>query len=188
MMKRMLCAVLGLLLLPSLSPAFETGGVQFPLELEAGDRTLLLNGAGLRKKFVVKVYACALYLTAPNSSEKAILEADEPMAIRMQFIRGDIDPATLIETWNEGFSKTSGGITPSLQERIDAFNGCFTEKTREGDVWDLIYLQKEGVRVVLNQQLKTTIAGADFKKALFGIWLGDSPPSQDLKRGMLGNP
>lgn len=186
MMRKMLCAVLGLLLLPSLLPAFETGGVEFPLEFRAGEQVLILNGAGLRKKFGFKVYACALYLTAQNRSAEAVLEADAPMAIRMQFIRENIDPATLVETWNESFSKTSGGMTPALQKKIEAFNACFSDKTREGDVWDLVYLPHEGVTVRFNDHLKTTIAGIDFKKALFGIWLGDFPPSKELKQGMLG--
>ena len=33
---------------------------------------------------------------------------------------------------------------------------------------------------------KGTIEGLDFKKALFGIWLGNKPADDDLKAGMLG--
>jgi hypothetical protein len=31
-----------------------------------------------------------------------------------------------------------------------------------------------------------TIAGDDFSRALFSIWLGSHPPHADLKAGMLG--
>jgi hypothetical protein len=34
--------------------------------------------------------------------------------------------------------------------------------------------------------LQETIAGLDFKIALFGIWLGKDPVSTSLKEGMLG--
>ncbi len=33
---------------------------------------------------------------------------------------------------------------------------------------------------------KGTIEGHDFKKALFGIWLGDNPADSGLKTGLLG--
>ena len=37
-----------------------------------------------------------------------------------------------------------------------------------------------------NGNKKGSIAGLEFKKALFGIWLGDKPADDDLKTGMLG--
>lgn len=188
MLRKVLFVAIVLLLLPTLAPAFETGGVTFPLELKAGDQSLILNGAGLRKKFVIKVYACALYLTERNNSAESILDSDAPMAIRMQFIRGGIEPKTLVESWNESFSHTAAGQMDALSERIAAFNACFTEETAEGDKWDMVYLPGRGVEVELNGQTKATIPGLDFKKALFAIWLGDSPPSKDLKEGMLGEP
>ena len=30
------------------------------------------------------------------------------------------------------------------------------------------------------------IPGIDFKKGLFGIWLGEDPADSDLKKGLLG--
>ena len=41
------------------------------------------------------------------------------------------------------------------------------------------FANKNGVK-------KGTIEGLDFKKALFGIWLGNKPADDDLKDGMLG--
>jgi long-chain acyl-CoA synthetase len=40
--------------------------------------------------------------------------------------------------------------------------------------------------VALNGQEKGTISGDDFGKALLRVWLGDHPPSEDLKAGLLG--
>jgi hypothetical protein len=44
----------------------------------------------------------------------------------------------------------------------------------------------EGVVVYKNGSKKGSIDGYDFKRALFGIWLGDKPADDDLKAGMLG--
>src|SRR5574340_908368 len=66
--------------------AKEIGGVNLPDTLPAGKEQLILNGAGLRTKFFIKVYAGGLYLKKKETDARKIIAADEPMAIRMQFI------------------------------------------------------------------------------------------------------
>jgi hypothetical protein len=44
----------------------------------------------------------------------------------------------------------------------------------------------KGVESYKNGTLQGTIEGMDFKKALFGIWLGNKPADDDLKAAMLG--
>ncbi|MGB0368446.1 MAG: chalcone isomerase family protein, partial [Flavobacteriales bacterium] len=56
----------------------------------------------------------------------------------------------------------------------------------EGNVFDIIYVPGTGVESYKNGQLEGTIEGMDFKKALFGIWLGEKPADGDLKEAMLG--
>ncbi len=50
-------------------------------------KTLVLNGLGLRTKFVVKVYVAGLYLEQKSSDANAILKADAPKRLVMQFMR-----------------------------------------------------------------------------------------------------
>jgi hypothetical protein len=57
--------------------AGELSGVTLPDTLGAGGKTLKLNGLGLRKKFVVKVYVGGLYLESPSKDASAILAADQ---------------------------------------------------------------------------------------------------------------
>jgi len=40
--------------------------------------------------------------------------------------------------------------------------------------------------VVVKGQTKGTIAGADFGKGVFSIFLGPNPPNKGLKNGLLG--
>jgi len=42
--------------------------------------------------------------------------------------------------------------------------------------------------VDVNGAVKGTIAGDDFARALFAIWLGARPPNAELKTGLLGGP
>jgi hypothetical protein len=180
--------VLWTAVLTTLSPAYalEIGGVALPETLDAGGKSLVLNGAGLRKKFFFKIYAGALYLPEKESDPGKIVPADEPMAVRMHFIYDGVSAEKLIETWNEGFEKTTGGRPGPLSDRIVAFNGLFTEEAGEGDVYDIVYTPSEGVRVVMNGRAAGTIQGLDFKTALFAIWLGEDPADDGLKREMLG--
>ncbi len=164
----------------------EVGGVSLPDTLSAGETQLVLNGTGLRKKLFIKVYAAGLYLKEKQSDPAAVIQKDQPMAIRMHFIYDGVTSEQLVETWNEGFSAATGGQTAPLQDRISAFNALFKEKARKGDRYDLVYLPEAGVTLYINEKSTGTVPGLDFKKALFGIWLGEKPADSGLKAGMLG--
>jgi len=186
MIKRALWFLLALAVCVTPVLAVEIGGVSLPDELAAGGDQLLLNGAGLRKKFVIKVYAGGLYLPQKAGDPSKIIAADQPMAIRMHFIYKEVKGQKLIDTWNEGFAKAAGDRAAAIRPQIERFNSYFSGSAYKGDVYDLIYVPEDGVRVYIKGQLKGTVAGIDFKQALFAIWLGDRPADKGLKAGMLG--
>lgn len=177
---------IALIMFPSLSYAKKIGGVDIPDSLTAGNVPLVLNGAGLRKKFFMKIYAGALYLQEKSDDPRKIIEAEEPMAIRMHFIYDGVASQKLIDTWNEGFGSSTGGNPALIAPQIEKFNACFTEDAKAGDVYDIMYTPGQGVRVYIKNQLRGAIQGVKFKKALFAIWLGEKPADKDLKEGMLG--
>lgn len=184
----MRCLFVAVLVLATVGPAtaLEIGGAILPDTLTAGQQELVLNGAGLRKKFFVKVYAGGLYLTEKSGDADAIIAADAPMAIRMHFIYDGVSPEKLIDAWNEGFTAATGGDTAPIQAGIDKFNGFFTEEAKAGDTYDIIYSPEQGVRLYQGDRLKGVIPGLEFKQALFGIWLGEEPADDGLKDGMVG--
>jgi hypothetical protein len=62
MMKKLLAAAFALAVAtPAL--ARNVAGVEFPDSIDVGGQKLVLNGAGLRKKFIIKVYAGGLYVS-----------------------------------------------------------------------------------------------------------------------------
>lgn len=181
-------ALSALLLLASAGSALamEIGGVVLPDTMTAAGEELTLNGAGLRKKFFVKVYAGGLYLAEPSGDAEAVIAADAPMAIRMHFIYDGVEAEKLVEAWNEGFAAATGGNTAPIQAGIDKFNGFFSQEAKAGDVFDILYNPDQGVRVYRGERLLGAIPGLDFKQALFAIWLGKEPADDGLKEGMLG--
>ncbi|WZB76672.1 chalcone isomerase family protein [Achromobacter insuavis] len=52
--------------------------MRVPEQLSEGGHALVLNGAGLRTKFVVKVYVAALYASARSQDAAALINSNEP--------------------------------------------------------------------------------------------------------------
>jgi len=166
--------------------ALELEGVDLPETLSLDGRELVLNGAGVRKKFFFKLYVGSLYLEEKTQEADAVIPADSPMAIRLTIISGKINSDNMTEATLEGFDKATGGNTQPLQAEIDQFMAAFEERIVEGDQFTLLYVPQGGVKVYKNGELKTTVTGLAFNRALFGIWLGEEPAQKSLKHDMLG--
>jgi hypothetical protein len=186
-MKKMLLMLTLLIIFPvSLALGIEIGGVQLPDSLTVNNAKVQLNGAGLRTKVVIKVYAGGLYVLNKAKDPEKIIAADEPMAIRMHFIHSKVSKESLVNAWNEGFANATNGNIAAIEKEIEEFNGYFQEDAKKGDVYDVIYLPGQGISVEINGKRKGPIPGLAFKKAVFGIWLGEKPADAKLKKGMLG--
>ena len=92
----------------------------------------------------------------------------------------------MTEATLEGFEASTDGNMAPVQDDVDQFMAVFQEEIKEGDVFDLVYLPGEGVRVLKNGEVRDTVGDLAFKKALFGIWLSDKPAQENLKERMLG--
>ncbi len=183
MKKAILFIIILTFIFTSIAWGLKIGGKVLPDNMKAGDNELTINGAGLRKKLIIKVYAGALYLMAKGTDANTIIEADEPMAVKMHFIYKAVAPKKLIKAWNTGFGKSD---ISNLQEEIKTFNSYFTNDAVKNDVYDIIYVPEVGTSVYMNNQLKGTIPGLEFKKAVFSIWLGEQTELPKLKKAMLG--
>ena len=170
----------------SIALGIEIGGVQLPDSLTLNKTKLQLNGAGLRKKVVIKVYAGGLYTLNKEKDPEKIIAADEPMVVRMHFIHSTVSKESLVSAWNEGFANATNDNIAAIGKEIERFNGYFQEDAKKGDIYDVIYLPGQGISVEIHGKRKGPIPGLAFKKAVFGIWLGEKPADAKLKKGMLG--
>ncbi|MBW2637849.1 MAG: chalcone isomerase family protein [Deltaproteobacteria bacterium] len=185
-MKKLLMSLLVFFMMVSLCGAAEVAGVSVSDSIKAGQDSLLLNGAGVRTKFFMDLYVGCLYVKEKGMDAGQIVAADAPMAIKMQIISGLITSDKMEKTTREGFVNATGGNTAPIQNEIDTFIAVFNEKIEKGDVYDLIYVPGKGVETYKNGTYASITKGLDFKKALFGIWLGDKPAQKSLKKEMLG--
>ncbi len=164
--------------------AIEIGGVNLPDTYTLNDNNLVLNGAGLRKKVVIKVYACGLYIPEKSSNSETILNADSAIAVRMHFIYKKVDQEKLISAWNEGFA--SSGVTETMAEKISQFNAFFNRPANKHDIYMITYDKINGTSVYINEELQGSIPGAAFRKAVFSIWLGEETALPKLRDKLLG--
>ncbi len=168
--------------------AVEIKGVSVPdtARIETVDQTLVLNGAGIRKKFFVSVYIGALYLTEKRDSAPAILAADEPRRVAMHFLYSKVEADKLREAWLEGFqANVSADQFARVKPSLEKFNAFFGDAVK-GDVILLDYIPGVGTRVSVNGEVKGTIPGAEFNRDLLAVWLGKEPVTSSLKEAMLG--
>ncbi len=165
--------------------AREVAGVQFPDTVAVGGQELRLNGAGVRTKFIVKVYAGGLYLPAPSQDADAIVTADAPKRVRMVFLR-EVDRKKIMETYREGFHANSAGPKlEALLAQLDRIAPAVPDMKKGGEMV-VTYVPGEGTTVAATGATPVTIEGKDFADALFRNWLGPRPADGDLKKGLLG--
>jgi hypothetical protein len=183
-MRKPAAAILALALAaPSL--ARQVSGVEFADTVSVAGQDLRLNGAGIRKKLFVKVYAGGLYLAQPSRDADAIVAADAPKRVRMVFLR-DVDKGKIMETYREGFAANSAG--PALQgllAKLDRIAPAVVDMRRGGEMF-VTYVPGEGTTIAAAGGAPVTIEGKEFADAMFRNWLGPSPGDADLKKALVG--
>lgn len=183
-----LAASLGLVLVSSAfaqAPVPTVAGVTLPATADVGGKTLVLNGVALRKKVIVKVYVAGLYLPANSSDGAAILAADEPRRLVMQFVR-DVDAGKMCDAWGESLKNNTPGASDELKTQFTQLCG-WMEDLKKGDVMAFTYDPAVGTMVEVKGQGKGTVPGKEFADALFKSWIGPKPgPGDGFKKDLLG--
>jgi len=166
--------------------AGELAGVKMADEVTVGSASLDLNGMGLRKKMWVKVYVAGLYLESTTEDAGIAVSSGGAKRIVMHFLTNKANKKKMDAAWIEGFRANSPSEYGVLKERVEKFANLFGDM-KVGDVIELNMVPGGGTAVVLNGEEKGVLDGNDFATALLKVWLGDHPPSDELKAGMLGS-
>lgn len=178
-----LLALLALLAFPLSASAAEIGGVNMPDSTSVAGKALPLRGVGLRKALVLKVYAAALYTSNTGGADAVIKDAGLK-SMKMHMMIG-LDGSKIADSIEKGFEKNSASQMGALRERLDTLKTMFP-RANKGDVVELAW-DGSKTDITLNGTSIGTIAGADFAGALFAVWLGPDPVTEDLKSGLLGS-
>ncbi len=165
-------------------PASSLAGVTLPDTAQVAGKTLVLNGLGIRSKYMVKVYVAGLYLEQKSSDPGAIIKADQPKQIVMKFLHG-ASKSQMTDAFEESFRDNTPDASKTMKPDIDRLLAAL-EPVKDGDQMVFTYVPGTGTSLAINGKDKLTIADPAFAPVLFSVWLGPKPPNANLKKGMLG--
>jgi hypothetical protein len=167
----------------------EVAGVRYAATAAVGGRDLQLNGAGIRFRFVVKVYTAGLYLAARAATPEAVLAAPGPKRLHVVMLR-EIDANELGRLFTRGMQNNAPRETfaksiPGTVRMGEIF--AARKRLKAGDSFSVDWLPGTGTQVLVNGQSQgAPIAEPEFFNALLLIWLGNDPADAQLKDALLG--
>lgn len=168
--------------------AIEVRGVKFADTTSVAGQPLQLNGAGVRVKLVIDVYAAGLYVSKRDTSAQALIGQSGAKSMQIVLLR-DLTGEDFADAMIKGFRKNnSDADIARFQSRIDELRKTMVAfgTVKKGTTIQLNQVPGVGVRTLVDGVQKgTDIAGEDFYAALLKIWLGNKPVDDDLKEGLL---
>jgi hypothetical protein len=164
-------------------------GYKFEDTAKVAGKDLKLNGAGMRTKFVIKVYAAGLYLPEKKTNVAEILKQEGPRRVTLQMAR-DISSDDFGKAFMDGLNEN---VDKAEKQKIVAQIGKMGELfasvdgLKKGDVLHLDWIPGTGTQCELNgKKLGEPIPDVNFYNAILRIWLGDKPVDRSLKPALLG--
>lgn len=170
--------------------AVDVAGFKFDDTVKVNGQDLKLNGAGIRYKFVVKVYAAGLYIGDKKTTTADVIAEPGTKRVTLIMLR-DIGSDTFGQAFMDGIRKNS-----DVNERAKIVNQMLTfgnlfgsiPALNKGDVVTTDWIPGSGTIVSVNgKKLTDPIPDIAFYNALLKIWLGNNPADSKLKSAMLGD-
>lgn len=168
--------------------ALEIENVKIDEKIQVDKYTLVLNGAGIRKKLMFKGFIGALYLEKKSSSAEAVLA--DTGAKRMAYIMlRDVNGRLMLDRINQAIvANNTLEDMKQLEARFDRMEKVFNDmkELKSGESIFMDYIPGVGTRIFLNDAVKGTIEGEDFYQSLLRNWIGNKPVQESLKTSVLG--
>jgi len=168
--------------------AVEVRGVKFSDTATVAGQPLQLNGAGVRVKVIVDVYAAGLYVGKRDASPQIVLSQPGAKSMQIVLLR-DLTGEDFADAMIKGFLKNnSEAEVARFQARLDELRKTMVSfgTVKKGTAIQLNLVPGAGIRTLVDGAQKgADIQGDDFYAALLKIWLGNKPVDDDLKTGLL---
>jgi len=178
------------MVLPAAAAVVDVSGYKFEDTNKVAGKDLKLNGAGMRTKLVIKVYAAGLYLPEKSKTVADILKQDGPRRVTLQMAR-DISSEDFGKAFMDGLNdNVDKAEKQKIVTQIGKFGEMFAgvEGLKKGDVLHIDWIPGSGTVCELNgKKLIENVPDINFYNALLRIWLGDKPVDRSLKPALLGD-
>ena len=189
-MAAVLTLLAGLVCAPSAVQAAPASleGQQFEDTLVLSDRTLRLNGLGLRGVAWVKAFVAGLYLPAPTRDSLQVLSMPGPKRLRLKImLQAPSHELTRSLTSRiarhepESVQLQLGTRLERLASHIDSIGDL-----QVGDTIDLDFEPDAGTVVRINERrIGQPVAGDDLYRAVLKIFVGEHPVDRRMREGLL---
>jgi len=179
-----LAVALSFLLLSSNVWALDVAGVNVAPTVSARQKTLTLNGAGIRKSFFIKVYVGSLYTERKVTTPAQLLADPGEKLIRMNFVYKKVEKEKIIKAFAEGLANNSPAVARSAEAK--AFLSSFKDDFVAGDTVDIFLSPGGTVAASHNGKALWTVRSPALAQGVLLIWFGEKPADGSLKKGMLG--
>lgn len=168
--------------------AVEVRGVKFADTTTVAGQALQLNGAGVRVKVIIDVYAAGLYVGKRDASAQTLLSQPGAKSMQIVLLR-DLTGEDFADAMIKGFRQNNSDADLTRhQARLDELRKTMVAfgTVKKGTAIQLNLVPGSGIRTLVDGAQKgADIAGDDFYAALLKIWLGAKPVDDDLKTGLL---
>ncbi len=181
---RKLAVALSFLLLSSQAFALEVAGVNVAPTVSVHQKTLTLNGAGVRKKFFFSVYVGSLYTERKVTTPEELLADPGEKLVRMTFVYKRVKKEDIVEAFAEGLAGNSPYVARTAEAK--AFLSWFTSDFVAGDTVDISLSPDGTVAASQNGKALGTARSPELVQAVLRIWFGEKPADRNLKKGMMG--
>ena len=183
-------AALALAIALPAAAAIDVNGVKFDDTNNVAGKDLKLNGAGMRTKLIIKVYAAGLYLPEKSKNVAEILKMDGPRRVTLVMAR-DVSSEDLGKAFMDGINENLDKAEKAkFVTQINKFGEMFAsvDQIKKGDVLHMDWIPGTGTVCELNgKKIGGTAIDLGFYNAVLRIWLGDRPADSSLKPALLGD-
>lgn len=174
----------------SVADTVTVSGVKLDDTVQVGNQALKLNGAGVRMKFVFKVYVGALYLPEAKSTTADVLALPGSKRVSLIMLR-EMSNDDLGQRFMDGLRNNLDiNERSKLVKPMITFGQMFSlvPVLKKGDVLVFDWIPGVGIVCQFNgQKIGETINDPAFYAAVLKIWLGNQPADESLKRKMLNS-
>lgn len=175
---------------PAFAQAVVVEGARYESTVLLGGERLVLNGVGVRRRFVFDIYAGGLYVPQRASRTEELVTQPGPKRVALRFLR-DVDGELFVTSLHNGLKANhTESELARWKPQVDALTRTIQTiaLARRGDSVNFEYTPEDGTRVTVNGVTRgPLIPGADFYAAVLRVWLGETPADAGLKKGMLGS-
>ena len=158
-------------------------GARYDTSIVLGGEALLLNGVGVRKRFVFDIYVGGLYVPKKAARTEDLVRQPGPKRVALRFLR-DVEGELFVDSLHAGLKANhTDAELARWKNHVETLTT--TIKTialaRRGDTVFFDYTPQDGTRVSVNGVTRgPLIAGEDFYAAVLRVWLGETPADAGL--------